>query len=134
MLPRLRRSAGLLLVLFTGHLGMVTSGAVCITPGMEAMSAASSAQDATMADMAMSEAATEHAGASGELATSDHAPCSVPAQGTCVTGTACVIALGAARAEGFAASNLSSAAGAIALIVTMPITSGAAPDLPPPRA
>ena len=55
MLPRLRRSAGLLLALFAGHLGMVTSGAVCTTRGMGTMSAP--APMAGMAASAMSERA-----------------------------------------------------------------------------
>lgn len=137
MLSRLRRSAGLLAVLFAGHLTMVNSGAVCTTPGMAAMNGSQAEQDAPMAGMAssmMSEGGATAATTSSELASSDHAPCSAPAQGTCVTGTACVTALGAAPAGGFAASSASSASSAIALTVSMPVSLGSAPDLPPPRA
>ena len=137
MLSRLRRSAGLLAVLFAGHLTMVSSGAVCTTPGMAAMNESQAKQEAPMAGMAsstMTEGGSTGATTSSELASSDHAPCSVPAQGTCVTGTACVTALGAAPGEGFASSGMSSSNGAIALTVKMPVSSGSAPDLPPPRA
>ena len=90
-----------------------------------------------MADMAsstMAEGTSPQAGTPGELATSDHAPCSSPLQGTCVAGVPCVTALGAAGAEGFATSGTLSESKAIALTVSMPVTSGSAPDLPPPRA
>ena len=130
MLTRLRRSAGMLLVLFGGHLTMVTEGVVCTTPGMGTMnpSQAQRAPMATMPDMDM--AATPDA----EHASPEHAPCSSPTQTTCVAAMPCVTALGAPPAEGLAGSFTARGSGAAALAVTMPVTSGSAPELPPPRA
>ena len=136
MLMRLRRSAALLLVLFVGHLSAVTGGAVCTTPGMAAMSTSSPAMEDSMPDMGSS--ATSLAGArttagAKDPAAPDHAPCSDTSQGTCVTGMPCVTALNAAVTDALAAPGPAIASGAMALIVTMPVTSGTAPDLPPPR-
>ena len=89
-----------------------------------------------MADMGTSATALTNGrtpgGAKGP-ANPDHAPCSDTSQGACITGMPCVTALSAAATEGLAAPVLAMASEAIALIVTMPVTSGTAPDLPPPR-
>ena len=130
MLTRLRRSAGMLLVLFGGHLTMVTEGVVCTTPGMAPMSP-SVAQPASMAAMPdMAIPATSDA----ERASPEHAPCSSPSQSTCVASMPCVTALGAPQAEGLVCPFTALPTCAIALAVTMPVTSGSAPELPPPRA
>lgn len=129
MLTRLRRSAGMLLVLFGGHLTMVTEGVVCTTPGMRSMSP-SLAQAAPMATMPGMDTAAPDA----EHASPEHAPCSSPSQSTCVASMPCVTAFGAPHAEGLVGSFTALASSAAALAVTMPITWGPAPELPPPRA
>lgn len=136
MLPRLRRSAGLLLILFVGHLSAVTGGAVCTTPGMAAMSAPPSAMDGAMADMGMSaavQASAAKAGGAKGPAIPDHAPCSDASQGACIAGMPCVTALSAAVTESLGSPGMMVASEAMALTVTMPVTPGTAPDLPPPR-
>ncbi len=136
MLTHLRRSAAVLLILFVGHLGVVIGGAVCTTPGMAATSASAPAMDGSMSDMRSP--ATTLIGArttdgAKEPAAPGHAPCSDTSQGACVTGMPCVTALSAAATDDLAAPGPAVASGAMALIVTMPVTSGTAPDLPPPR-
>ena len=137
MLTRVRRSAALLLILFVGHLSAVTGGVVCTTPGMAEMSASLPAMEGSMADMEGSGptlASARTADGAKSPAAPDHAPCSDTPQGACIAGMPCVIALSAAATDGLAAPGLAVASVAIALIVTMPVTSGTAPDLPPPRA
>lgn len=126
----------MLLILFVGHLGMVTGGALCTTPGMANMSESPSSMAGPMADMESSsvmQAGTVKAGAPNDPATSEHGPCSDISHGTCVTGMPCVTALSAPAAEALASPGAMVASGAVALIVTMPVTPGSAPDLPPPR-
>ena len=143
MMFRLRRSAGLLLALFAGHLTMVIGGSVCTTPGMSSMAGAPSAQGESMASMASMASMVTSPGADGataevtnqsDLVPSDHAPCSSPSPGSCIASMPCVTALGARSADELAGTVDASPTGALALTVDMPVSSGSAPDLPPPRA
>ena len=136
MLTRLRRSAGMLLVLFGGHLTMVTEGVVCTAPGMASMggSLAQPESMATMPGMASSSMPEGLTTSGAEHASPEHEPCSNPSQTACVASMPCVIALGAPRAEGLVCPLFAPVLTVAALIVTMPATAGSAPELPPPRA
>ena len=126
------------MALFVGHLSMVAGGAVCVVPGMAPMSGnvASDAADRSMPGMTMTDAAKTHAATVTESADgspSDQDPCSGPASGTCAATMPCVTALGADMS-----STLASPAAprqlAQSLTVRIPVSSGAAPEIPPPRA
>lgn len=140
MLTRLRRSAGLLLVLFAGHLSMVTGGAVCVVPGMQAMGDAvrsgGSGHIASMPKMVMDESATpgdDQAARASDAESSHQAPCSGPASATCVASMPCITAFGADPVASIALPRADKAL-VQQLAVLMPASSGSAPDLPPPRA
>lgn len=130
MLTSLRRSAGLLFVLFAGHLSMVAGGAVCTSSSMASMNESSAGQMAAMPGMGAETAATP----ADDMATSDHPPCSSPSQGTCVASMTCVNALGAPQGDVLATASDAWSGAVIELTVTMPVAPGSAPDIPPPRA
>lgn len=138
MLKRMRRSAGLLMALFVGHLSMVTGGAVCVVPGMQAMAetAGPAAQGAMAPMVGMSEGATRATSPSAMPAdgtSSGQPPCSGPAPGSCMASMPCTTALGADAAVSLSAPPVQAAA-AYTFAALMPASSGSAPELPPPRA
>lgn len=136
----MRHSAGLLMALFVGHLGMVAGGVLCVAPGMAPMSGSISSEAAraevSMPGMAKGHAGTKHGATVTELAdgsSSDQDPCSGPASGTCAATMPCVTALGVD-----VPLTLASPTGPRLLVqsltVHIPVSSGAAPEIPPPRA
>jgi hypothetical protein len=142
VITRIRRSAGLLLVLFASHLTMVAGGVVCVVPGMQPMAGAVSADPpspmATMPGMGGMTAENVTApGAADAMtnagASTDKSPCSGPASGTCSAAMPCVTALGADREESIARpSVLHGMVETVAAL--MPASSVSAPDIPPPKA
>ena len=136
----MRRSAGLLLVLFVSHLSMVAGGAVCVVPGMQPMAGVARSdaleQPGPMAGMAMLPVAT----APSELAaipasgpSSENTPCSGPASNSCAATMPCITALGADPDASIALPHTNDTRAQL-LAVLMPASSGSAPDIPPPRA
>ena len=127
MLTRLRRSGALLMAVFAGHLGLVSSGAVCVRPGMATMSAAVATDAGSIRDMpGMREGV--------DAPPAEQGPCSGPATGQCLASMACVTVLGsdviAALMPALATSTGENASWA----ELMPASLSTAPELPPPRA
>ena len=124
------------MALFVGHLSMVAGGAVCVVPGMAPMSGsiASHAADRSMPGMTMANA-THDATITGSAdeSPSDRDPCSGPASGTCAATMPCVTALGADMPRTLA-SPAAPRHMIQSLTVRIPVSSGAAPEIPPPRA
>ena len=141
MLKRMRRSASLLMALFAGHLSMVASGAVCVVPGMQQMNGAVQADgsgqmagmSAMVMDVATAAVSDEQLAPAPDAASSDTAPCTAPVSGACVASMPCISALGADAGASIALPPAGQA-GLQSLAVTVPASSGAAPDIPPPRA
>ena len=126
------------MALFVGHLSMVAGGAVCVVPGMAPMpgNIAVVAASRSMPGMTMTGAVTTHGATVTESAdgsSSDQDPCSGPASGTCAATMPCVIALGADMPLTLA-SPAAPRLLAQSLTVHIPASSGAAPEIPPPRA
>ena len=127
-----------MMAVFAGHLGLVSSGAVCVRPGMTSMSAtvagAPSSDDAgSMRDMnAMLDMPGMRDGVDAPPA--EEGPCSEPPTGQCLASMACVTVLGA-EAIGTLIAALATRTGENALWAElMPASSSTAPELPPPRA
>ena len=120
------------MAVFAGHLGLVSSGAVCVRPGMTSMSAtvagAPSSDDAgSMRDMpGMRE------GADG--APAEQGPCSEPATGQCLASMACVTVLGTHAIATLMPTLATRTGDDAAWAELMPASSSTAPELPPPRA
>ena len=141
MLKRMRRSADLLMVFFVGHLSMVTGGAVCVVPGMQAMAGTGGpAAHGVMAPMVgMSDGATRATRALSPSAmaangtSSGQPPCSGPAPGSCLASMPCTTALGADATVSLSVPPVEASA-AYTFAVLMPASSGSEPELPPPRA
>lgn len=140
------------MVVFSGHLGLVSSGAVCVLPGMAPMAdgvraRAGAAEPGSMPGMAgmtsmagMTERADAAATARGEGSSPSHrtpaeqGPCSGPASGQCLASMPCVTALGSAVVATTLALSPTRRGDALTLAVRMPASSTVAPELPPPRA
>ena len=135
----MRHSAGLLMALFFVHQSMVAGGAVCVVPGMAPLSgavAAGAVARGSMPEMTMGRADAKggaSVGVSSHGSTSDQSPCSGPASGTCAATMPCVTALGASAPQTLASATLSRV-DVRSQTVRAPTSSGAAPEIPPPRA
>ncbi len=120
------------MAVFAGHLGLVSSGAVCVRPGMAMMSTAvanaPSGSDArSMRDMpGMREGV--------DAPPAEQGPCSGPATGQCLASMACVTVLGSAAIATLLPALATGLSENAAWTVLMPASSSPAPELPPPRA
>jgi hypothetical protein len=142
VLIRIRRSAGLLLALFAGHLTLVAAGAVCVVPGMQAM-AGQVSPDASGSMVSMpgmggirarntTVAPTPHLITDAGTAADQHARTG-SASATCSAAMSCITSLGADDGESIALSPLLHGA-METMDILMPASSVFAPDIPPPRA
>lgn len=140
------------MVVFSGHLGLVSSGAVCVLPGMAPMAdgvpaGAGAAEPGSMPGMAamkgmagMTEradaAASSHDQGStpSDRAPAEQGPCSGPASGQCLASMPCVTALGSDVVATTLALPPTRRGDVLTLAVRMPASSTVAPPLPPPRA
>lgn len=133
------------MVVFSGHLGLVSSGAVCALPGMapmaDAVAAGAGAGEPGMAGMAR---VTERADAAAtprdegsspsDRTPAEQGPCPGPASGQCLASMPCVTALGSNAVATTLAALATRRADVQSLAVRMPASSTVAPPLPPPRA
>lgn len=137
------------MVVFSGHLGLVSSGAVCVLPGMAPMAGgvsagAGGAEPGSMPGMASMAGMTERADAAAasrdegstplDRTPAAQGPCSGPASGQCLASMPCVTALGSAVVATTLAATPIQRGEVLSLAVRMPASSTVAPELPPPRA
>ncbi len=120
------------MAVFAGHLGLVSSGAVCVRPGMATMSTAvanapSGGDAGSMRDMpGMREGV--------DAPPAEQGPCSGPATGECVASMACVTVLGSNAIVTLLPALATRTGNDASWTELMPASSGTAPELPPPRA
>lgn len=137
------------MVVFSGHLGLVSSGAVCVLPGMAPMAdgvaaRAGAAEPDSMAGMAGMASMTQRDDAAAtprdegsspsDRTPAEQGPCSGPASGQCLASMPCVTALGSDVVATTLALSPTRRGDALTLSVRMPASSTVAPELPPPRA
>ncbi|MEO7858201.1 MAG: hypothetical protein ABIU76_14480 [Gemmatimonadaceae bacterium] len=121
-----------MMAVFAGHLGLVSSGAVCVRPGMSTMSAAvatapSGGDAGSMRDMpGMREGV--------DAPPAEQGPCSGPATGQCLASMACVTVLGSDAIATQLPVLATRAGDDASWTALMPASSSTAPELPPPRA
>lgn len=120
------------MALFAGHFGLVSSGAVCVRPGMTSMSAA-------LAGTPASDGAGSMRDMPGMLeevdgAPTEQGPCSDPPTGQCLASMACVTVLGSDAVATLMPSLATRTGDDAAWAELMPASSSTAPELPPPRA
>ena len=118
------------MAVFAGHLGLVSSGAVCVRPGMAMMSAA--AANAPSDARSMRDMPGMREGVDAPPA--EQGPCSGPATGECVASMACVTVLGSNAIVTLLPALATRTGNDASWTELMPASSGTAPELPPPRA
>ena len=124
-----------MMAVFAGHLGLVSSGAVCVRPGMATMSAAvatapSSGDAGSMRDMPGMPGM--HNGVDAPPA--DQGPCSGRETGQCLASMPCVTVLGSHAIATLLPALGTSTGDDASWAALMPASSSTAPELPPPRA
>lgn len=116
-----------MMAVFAGHLGLVSSGAVCVRPGMATMSAAVATDAGSIRDMpGMREGV--------DAPPAEQGPCSGPATGQCLASMACVTVLGSDAIAALMPALATSTGENASWAELMPASLSTAPELPPPRA
>ena len=121
------------MAVFAGHLGLVSSGAVCVRPGMATMSAAVTPDAGSMPDMPdMPDMRGMREGVNAPPV--EQGSCSGPATGQCLASMACVTVLGSGVIATLLPVLATRAGDHASWAELMPASSSTAPELPPPRA
>ena len=120
------------MAVFAGHLGLVSSGAVCVRPGMATMSTA--AATAPSSDNAGSMRAMPGMRDGVDVPQAEQGPCSKPTTGQCPASMACVTVLGSDTMATLLPATGTSTGDDASWAELMPASSSTAPEFPPPRA
>ena len=119
---------------FAGHLGLVSSGAVCVRPGMATMSTAVTAPSndhaGSMRDMPGMPGMREAV----DAPPAEQGPCSEPPTGQCLASMACVTVLGCHATATLLPALGTRTGNDESWAELMPASLSTAPELPPPRA
>ena len=134
------------MAVFAGHQGLVSSGVVCVLPGMAPMSGAATVSAGStdagsmqsmpgMRDRAEPLAPSDQQTPSpDDQAPADHAPCTDPPSGQCLAAMPCATAIGSHLGETSLPALALRDGEVVTLTVLMPASATPAPELPPPRA